>query len=182
MNANTEKKIAERIKNRYPTDERVSGSNYKALAYCGIAAIVYDAAMLLYKCLISNGNPLPELILLAVMAIIITAVKHSDKIVEKPAAAGRLLDTGTSAGARMKRLAMYLLESLLFLGGIFAADFITVKTGITPADSRILDRPRAAVIFFVIAFLFTFIAGEHKAKKYNAFQKQLDEDENCLDD
>ena len=182
MTANDQKKLAEKLKKRYPTDERISASNTKALAYCGMAAIAYDVIMITYESFRKNGNPIPEMILLAVIAIIITAVKRKDRIVERPEAAGKLLDTGTTAGARIKRFAMYLLESLLFVAGLAAADFISVKAGITPADSRLIDHPRAAVIFFVISFLFALILGERKAKKYNAYQKQLDEEENSLDD
>ncbi|MBP3271309.1 MAG: hypothetical protein J6M17_03660 [Ruminococcus sp.] len=182
MTAEKEKKIAEKMRERYPVDERVSQTNMKALAGCGVAAIVYDIAMLVYKCLRENGNPIPEMILLAVMAFIITLSKKKAKIVEKPEAMGRLLDTGTNAGTRIKRFGMYLLETAMFMGFIALADLVSVKAGLSDADSRVFDRPVALVIFFVICMLFTVISGERKAKKYNAYQKQLDEDENDLDD
>lgn len=172
---------ANRIIEKY-SDERVNSSNTMALAACGAMALFFHVGKLIYECIVKDGNPLPDLGILLVMGLIIGAMNMKNGIVTKPVSMGKTLDTGSSASSRLKRTGMYLLETFALVGFIALADFVTYKMGMNTLEERVLDRPAAVVIFCVISFLFSYILGESKAKKYRRFEKQMDEDENDLSD
>ena len=58
-----QQKLADKITQAYPVDERVSAVNDKGLAACGIIAIFYVIGRIIYVG-IKGGLALPELVLL----------------------------------------------------------------------------------------------------------------------
>jgi hypothetical protein len=172
MNAH-QKQIAEKLKKRYPTDERVSAVNEKALAACGCAAILYTIGRLVY-CGFRGEFALPEFILLMVMAALLLTIKDKNGVYELPTVLGKRLSPERSA--RPGRVGLYALQSALMAGMISAISILSRKEAESPLKSALLFFP----IGFAVVFLFEFLWNERRVRLYQAQNAVMEEDENDL--
>lgn len=114
------------------------------------------------------------------MVIVTTVIEHKNKVYTVPTYFGRRLNTGTDKKAKMSRILMYLGDACAFAATYTACDIIFEFSN-RLTKSVVLDAAIDFGIMLVIAFAFDFILGESKVKKYNAYLKQLEEEENNLD-
>ena len=169
-----QQKLADKITQAYPVDERVSAVNDKGLAACGIIAIFYVIGRIIYVG-IKGDLALPELILLFVMVAAITFVNGKNHVYNIPTTilSRRPLDTEPTKKAKKKRLLYYLGDSAIFATAMSAFTFIFEK------DSRhFTEIITEFVICFIISYVFDYFLEERKVKKYNEYMKTLDDEEN----
>ncbi len=180
MNNQSKEAFKEKYTQKYHADERESNVTKDGLAAGGAIAIVYCAVRIIYLGLAKSRLAVAELILLFLIVIVITAIEHQNKMYTVPTYFGRRLNTGTDKKAKMSRILMYLGDACAFALTYMVADiFFEFTSKIT--NSVVLDAVIDFGIMLVIMFSLDYILGEHKVKKYNAYLKQLEEEENNLD-
>ncbi len=173
--------LREKYTEKYHADERESNVTKEGLAAGGAIAIAYCVVRIIYLGLAKGRFALAELILLLLIVFVTTAIQHQNKVYDIPTYFGRRLNTGTDRKAKMSRILMYMGDAAAFAAVYLAADLIfNFTTNLT--SSAVLDGIIDFFIGFVIMFLLDMLLGESKVKKYNAYQKQLEEEENNLDD
>lgn len=161
-NYNNEKKqqVAEKIVEKYHTDERVSAVNRDALAVCGVIAILYCLGKFFYVA-VRGSFAVSEFVLLMIMALAITIVNMKNHIYDFPKTiTGRELNVEMNRSGLLNRIKYYLSDSLFFAVVLTAFDVIL--------DKEKNDIHYYVVDFFivlVIFFLFDFIIVEWKVKK-----------------
>ena len=173
MNNYTQKqqKLADKITQAYP-DEREQAVNDKGLAACGVVAIFYVIVRIIYVG-IKGGLALPELVLLFLMVLAMTVVKRKNNVYELPKSTllGLPLDTSSTRKARITRILNYLGDSVIFGVVMGAFEFFLGH------ERNISDLVTGFIIAVVISFIIDIIYGEIKVKKYNAYMKTLDDEE-----
>lgn len=180
MNNQSKEAFKEKYTQKYHADERESDVTKEGLAAAGGIAIVYCVARIIYLGLAKSKLAVAELVLLFLMVIVVTVIEHKNKVYTVPTYFGRRLNTGTDKKAKMSRILMYLGDACAFAATYTACDIIFEFSN-RLTKSVVLDAAIDFGIMLVIAFAFDFILGESKVKKYNAYLKQLEEEENNLD-
>lgn len=181
MNNQSKEAFKEKYTQKYHADERESDVTKEGLAAGGAIAIVYCVVRIIYLGLAKSRLAIAELILLFLIVIVITVIEHQNKMYTIPTYFGRKLNTSTDKKAKMSRILMYLGDACAFAATYTACDIIFDFTN-KLTKSVVLDAAIDFGITLVIAFALDYILGEHKVKKYNAYLKQLEEEENNLDD
>lgn len=176
-----------------PMDERQRQITLKAVAWgfaflilCLFAATVYQLA--------ATGDAGWELFgIIGASAVILIARRVMGDVEQPLDYRNRPLPTGSSGADRQARSKSYAIESILF-GLVWAAmDVLLIGFGseagtefdltqmIFPALSRGATTAVTAVITFVtmfgISFVFDYLVGEAKVRRYNRMLEQLDQEE-----
>ena len=156
--------------NKPVTDERIDGVANKGLAVAGVIAIIYAAAMLAYK-IITDQNPIPEVILLVAMSVGVLIVQGKNKVYSFPTTIlGKPLDVSQTKEGKIKRILHYVVDALCF-GLIFGG------------LDHFIDGIRFPEILFnvgfacIVSFVFDYLWTEHRVKKYNAYMDSICDDE-----
>ena len=168
-----QQKIAEKIVETYPVDERVSAVNNKGLAACGVIAILYCIGRIIYVGFAKDNLALPEFVLLIVMVVAITFVERRNHVYNFPKTmSGREINTEPTKKGKKKRILYYFEDSAVFAAAMTAATYIFEK------DSREFSTLAAEfATCIIILFLLDFILTENQVKGYNKYLKSLDEDD-----
>ena len=167
-----QQKLADKITQAYPTDEREQAVNDKSLAACGVIAIFYVIVRIIYVG-IKGGLALPELVLLFLMVFAMTVVKRKNNFYEPPKSMflALSLDTSSTRKAKTTRILNYLGDSVIFGVVMVAFEFFLDH------ERDISNLVTGFIIAVVISFIIDIIYGEIKVKKYNAYMKTLDDEE-----
>ena len=167
-----QQKLADKITQAYPTDEREQAVNDKSLAACGVVAIFYVIVRIIYVG-IKGGLALPELVLLFLMVFAMTVVKRKNNFYEPPKSMflALSLDTSSTRKAKTTRILNYLGDSVIFGVVMVAFEFFLDH------ERDISNLVTGFIIAVVISFIIDIIYGEIKVKKYNAYMKTLDDEE-----
>lgn len=171
------KDLADKLKTAYPyADERTSLVSEKGLAACGIIAIFYVFARIVYVGF-HGGLALPELVLLFIMVFAIKRVNYKNKVFPLPTVMGKALDPAPST--KGKRIALYALNALPLAVSWTVIDMLTDVTGQSGGIKQLITD---FLSMFIVAFIFDTIVNEIRIKKYNAHSAELDKLENDLSD
>ncbi len=168
--------LSDKITAAYPTDERTSRAAEKGLAACGICALIYVVTRFIY-CGFHGRLPLPEIVLLVLMSICISAANRAYRVIELPRYFGRTVDPAPSA--RPKRILLYALTGLMLGASWTMVDFFGHVTDWGSAPQRIAAD---IGITSVVCAVCETVIGEIKVHRYNSEAARLEAEENDLSD
>lgn len=174
-----QKKAADKIASAYQTDERISRVNETGLAACGVVAIIYVVARIIYIGF-KGEIALAELVLLALMGIALGITNSKNKVYTIPTFFGKQLDISQNSHGLINRMKWYLAEAAFFATTWSALDIFLEVTEFT--KSVVMDTVINFGITLIVVFVLDLIIYEPKVKKYNNYLSQLEEDENNLED
>lgn len=164
--------LAARLRNQSaPTDERTAAVNEKGLAAAGAIAILYVVARLIW-CGFHGELAVPELVLLFVMVLVMSAVKKQNGVYDMPRMFGVELDPAHVS--LKKRMLYYAAESVIYAGSYTLVDFLL---GITSWNRSIGGVIADFAIGFAVWMLITALLNEHAIKKCAAANAALDAEE-----
>lgn len=173
------KKIADKLTTEYDTDERLAGVSNQVFASFGIFSFFYFVGRLIYVGFAHRELALPELLMILLCFLLLWVSEKENNIYSFPTYLGKKLNTGTDKRAKKSRVLLYLGDSAAF--ALFLCVIGIISDGV-PSGKEWIDTAIVFAIELAVMFLFSYLTTEHKVKKYNAYQKQLEEEENNLDD
>ena len=177
------KKIADRLTAEYETDERLGGIYNQTLSNFGVFSVLYFIGRIFYVAFAHHKPAIAEIVMLALFFLLMWADEKENNIYSFPTFMGKKLNTGTDKKAKKSRVLLYLGESLIFGVVVVALDLATdIAKGGTPSVRELIVAIASFIVATAALFLFNYLTTERKIKKYNAYQKQLEEEENNLDD
>lgn len=173
------KKIADRLTAEYETDERLGGIYNQTLSNFGVFSVLYFIGRIFYVAFAHHKPAIAEIVMLALFFLLMWADEKENNIYSFPTFMGKKLNTGTDKKAKKSRVLLYLGDSAAF--ALFLCVVEIISDGV-PSGKEWIDTAIVFAIELAVMFLFSYLTTEHKVKKYNAYQKQLEEEENNLDD